>query len=118
VLTESRPVLLGRYPEGLPAPVRDSLTEAGFPPARADRFILWSREVVPAGTVYLDLRQPASPLIMAIVEPWSQDSWFADVTPGPGSGRSWYPVSRLEQPITDGLRTVPPAGAGDILGGP
>ena len=88
-------------------------------PERADVAIVWGDEDVPVGTIYLDLRQPASLLAAAILEPWSQDSWYgaADDENTVPTG-AWYPVGRVESPIETGMRAVPPAFGDDILGGP
>ena len=76
---------------------------------------MWGEEYIEAGTVYLDLRQASSPLAATILEPWSQDGWYADDT-------DWmegtYPIMRVRAPIDTGTRAVPrPVGDG-ILGGP
>lgn len=127
-LEEDRRLRVGRYPvrattakdtaaadavTGLAEPYT---TVVPPPPTRADDDVVWSEEDVPAGTVYLDLRQPASPLAAAILEPWSQDSWYG----GPEflPGEVWYPVMRLDRPLHGGTRSVPPAAVDGILGGP
>jgi hypothetical protein len=127
VLEQSRTLRVGRYPlHGLVAELDSSATVAapGAPASdtsaleRADASVAWSVESVPAGTFYIDMRQPASLLAAAILEPWSQDSWYGTGAETVNDEGTWYPVARVESPIETGTRAVPTASGDGILGGP
>ena len=104
-LVDVRRMRVGRYP------VLDLEAMSG----RADDEIIWVEEDVPAGTVYIDLRQPAAALAAAILEPWSQDSWYAAEEREPAEAT--YSVVRAERSLDTGIRAVPPLPGDDILGG-
>jgi hypothetical protein len=136
VLEEPRRLRVGRYPVGAFASRADTVVEADTVKAdtveadtveadtvvdaavRADGRVTWQEEEVPAGTFYVDLGQPASLLVAAILEPWSQDSWYSDDAERAETEATWHLVTRVESPIETGTRAVPTALSDGILGGP
>ncbi len=123
VLEESQRLRVGRYFVGSFPVETDEGVEADSaastvtePAVRAEDHMVWQQEDVPAGTFYVDLDQPASLLVAAILEPWSQDSWYSDDDRDEAEGR-WHRVARLAEPLETGLRAVPTASSDDILGG-
>ena len=110
-----RRLRVGRYPVGALASKTDTVVDSAV---RADGHVTWQEEEVPAGTFYVDLRQPASLLVAAILEPWSQDSWYGDDAERAETEGAWHLVTRVESPIETGTRAVPTALSDGILGGP
>ncbi len=118
VLEESRLLRVGRYSLTGPASELAGTDTLVGVPVRADGDVAWREEDIPAGTFYVDLRQPASLLVAAILEPWSQDSWYGNDSENARLQGSWYPVARVEARIEASMRAVPTAFGDDILGGP
>ena len=70
-------------------------------PVNADPLLERASRAFPAGSFLISARQPAARLLWTLIEPWSQDGWFADPplgdTPAVArTGPDRYAVHRLE----------------------
>ncbi len=63
-------------------------------PINAAQWVEWVDLVMPAGTFWVDADQPGALLLLALLEPYSQDSWYATDAAGLSPDADYYPVYR------------------------